>query len=229
VAGTNQPETSPWRLFPDGDALAAAAAEQVVRTLSEAVAERGRFHLVLPGGSSPRGLLVELRDRRLPWQALDLYLTDERCLPQGHAQRNDLMFDELLLPYVPLPAANLHRIPAELGPEPGAREFAELLRHTPTFDLVILGVGEDGHTASLFPGSVALDDESPAVAVCDAPKPPGSRVSMGLQRLLDSRERMVIAMGAGKRAVLERIQEGEEFPVTRARPDAWYLDGAAAP
>jgi 6-phosphogluconolactonase len=229
VAGTSQPEVSPWRLFPDGDALAAAAAEQVGRALSEAVAERGRFHLVLPGGSSPRGLLLELRDRRLPWQVMHLYLTDERCLPPGHADRNDLIFDELLLPFVPLPAANLHRIPAELGPEKGAREFAELLRHVPPFDLVILGMGEDGHTASLFPGSAALDDESPAIAVFDAPKPPAERVSLGLQRLLDARERMAIAMGAGKRAVLQRIQEGEEFPVTRARPDAWFLDGAAAP
>jgi 6-phosphogluconolactonase len=229
VAGTNQADPSAWRLFPDSDALAAALAEQVGQALSQGVAERGQFHLVLPGGSSPRGLLLELRRRRLPWQAMHLYLTDERCLPPGHAERNDLMLDELLLPHVELSSANVHRIPAELGPERGAQEFAELLRHTPPFDLVILGMGEDGHTASLFPGSAALEDESPAVAVLHAPKPPVERVSMGLQRLLSARERWVIAMGAGKRAVLQRIQAGETFPITLARPDGWYLDGDAAP
>jgi 6-phosphogluconolactonase len=216
-------------VFADGDALAAAVAERVEGALIRAVDERGRFHLVVPGGSSPRKLFLELRERRLPWPYIHLYLTDERCLPAGHAQRNDHMMDELLLPYVALPSANLHRIPAELGPEAGARRFAQLLGDAPPFDLVILGLGEDGHTASLFPGSLCLDDESPAVAVFDAPKPPSQRVSMGLRRILSARERIVMAVGAGKRPVLQRIREGEEFPVTRAGPDAWYLDAEAAP
>lgn len=229
MAGTDRPDASRWRVFADGDALAAALAEHVEGALTRAVGERGRFHLVVPGGTSPRKLFLELRERPLPWQAMHLYLTDERCLPAGHAQRNDHMMDELLLPYVALPPANLHRIPAELGPEAGARRFAELLGDAPPFDLVILGLGEDGHTASLFPGGPCLHDEGSAVAVFDAPKPPPQRVSMGLSRFLSARERIVIAAGRGKRAVLQRILEGDEFPITSARPDAWYLDAEAAP
>jgi 6-phosphogluconolactonase len=216
-------------VFPDGDTLAAALVGHIERSLYAAVSARGEFHLVLPGGGSPRGLLSLLRDRHLPWRFVHLYLTDERCLPPGDGKRNDFMIEQLLLPYVRLPYANVHRIPAELGPEAGAQAFAELLRNTPPFDLVILGMGEDGHTASLFPGSAVLDDEGAAVAVRHAPKPPVERVSLGLQRLLSARERLVIAMGVGKRPVLQRIQAGEVFPVTRAEPDVWYLDRDAAP
>ncbi len=216
-------------MFPDTDTLALALAEHIEQAVTNAVRERGEAHLVLPGGSSPRPLLMKLRELHLPWRRMHLYLTDERCLPPGHADRNDRMLDELLLPYVDLPSANLHRIPAELGAEAGAQGFAHLLQEVPRFDLVILGLGQDGHTASLFPGRAELLDDSPVVAVFDSPKPPAERVSMGVGRLLSARERIVLAAGAGKRVVLRRIQQGDSYPVTSLRPDAWYLDAEASP
>jgi 6-phosphogluconolactonase len=146
----------------------------------------------------------------------------------GHEQRNDYMLDELLLPNVALPDSNIHRFPAELGAEAGAKKFAQMLSDVPRFDLVVLGIGEDGHTASLFPASLQLEDESPAVAVHDAPKPPPERISMGLTRLLSARERIVIATGEGKRDILKLIREGKKFPITRTNPSVWYLDSAAA-
>ena len=229
MAGTNLPDQNRWLVFPDADALADAVADRVEQALTEAIRERGEFHLVLPGGTTPRKLLLELRKRQLPWRDIHLYLTDERCLPPGHEGRNDRVMDELLLSDTDLPTTNLHRIPAELGPSAGAQRFELDLRDTPPFDLVILGMGEDGHTASLFSTVAMLDDDSPAIAVFDSPKPPPERVSLGLSRLLSARERIVMAAGAGKREILRRIQAGEEFPVTRTRPDAWYLDADAAP
>lgn len=228
MVGTNQNAKARWLVFADGEALADAVASLIRRELMHAVQQRGEFHLVLPGGTSPRKLLLRLRELQLPWQATHLYLTDERCLPTGHEQRNDRMLDELLLPHVALPASNIHRIPAELGPEAGAKEFLLVLQDAPRFDLVILGMGEDGHTASLFPASQQLDDDSPVVAVFDAPKPPSERISMGLCRLLSARERIVIATGESKSETIQLIQQGLEFPVTLAKPSSWYLDLAAA-
>jgi 6-phosphogluconolactonase len=190
--------------------------------------ERGEFHLVLPGGTSPRKLLLKLRTHQLPWSSIHIYLTDERCLPIGNEQRNDYMLDELLLPFVDIPESNIHRFSAELGAEAGAKKFVQMLGDAPRFDLVVLGIGEDGHTASLFPASTQLDDNLPAIAVFDAPKPPPERISMGLTRLLSARERIVIATGEGKRDILKLIREGKKFPITRTNPSVWYLDSAAA-
>ncbi len=228
MAGTNLYAEADWLVFADGEELADALANHVEQALKQAVQERGVFHLVLPGGTSPRKLLLRLRERQLPWQDVHLYLTDERCLPVGHAQRNDQMLDELLLPHVALPDSNVHRIPGELGPTVGARHFAQILHNVPQFDLVILGMGEDGHTASLFPATPQLDDSAPSIAVFNAPKPPPERISMGLTRLLSARERIVIATGDGKREIIQRIREGIEFPITLAKPSAWYLDSLAA-
>lgn len=228
MVGTNLNAKSDWLVFADGEELADAVASHVKQALKQAVQERGEFHLVLPGGTSPRKLLLRLREIEFPWQAIHIYLTDERCLPVGHEQRNDQMLDELLLPYVLLPDSNLHRIPGELGPEVGARQLVHTLSDVPQFDLVILGMGEDGHTASLFPASPQLNATAPAVAVFDAPKPPYERISMGMTRLLGARERIVIATGEGKHQIIQCIREGMDFPITRAKPSAWYLDSAAA-
>lgn len=224
MVGTNQNAKADWLVFADGESLADAVTDHIERALQKAVDEHGEFHLVLPGGTSPRKLLLRLRERQLPWENIHIYLTDERCLPAGHEQRNDFMLDELLLPHVVIPESNLHRIPGELGPEVGTKQFLQVLCDAPQFDLVILGMGEDGHTASLFPASPQQDELSPAVAVYDAPKPPSERISMGMTRLLSARERIVIATGEGKQKIIQSIRDGEEFPITQTKPSAWYLD-----
>ena len=169
-----------------------------------------------------------MRGYDLPWQSLHLYPSDERCVPVGDPERNDRLIDELLVDQLTLPPANLHRIPAELGPEMGATQFSRLLRKTPPFDVVFLSAGPDGHTASLFPGHSVLADERSVVPVWGAPKPPPQRVSIGYSRLLAARQRIVMVTGSEKRELAEQVQRGVDLPVTRVQPTGWYLDGEAA-
>ena len=216
------------RAFLDPDVLARTLADDLAQYIRAAVAARGECHFVFPGGRSPRRVLELMRGYDLPWQSLHLYPSDERCVPVGDPERNDRLIDELLVDQLTLPPANLHRIPAELGPEMGATQFSRLLRKTPPFDVVFLSAGPDGHTASLFPGHSVLADERSVVPVWGAPKPPPQRVSIGYSRLLAARQRIVMVTGSEKRELVEQVQRGVDLPVTRVQPTGWYLDGEAA-
>jgi 6-phosphogluconolactonase len=215
-------------VFPDPVILAHALADELAHCVRAAVTARGICHLVFPGGRSPRLVLELLRERDLPWPALHLYPSDERCVAAGDPERNDLLVAELLLDTVPTLPVHLYSIPAELGPEEGAAQFSQLLARTPPFDIALLGAGPDGHTASLFSNHPALEDQRPAVPVLRAPKPPSERVTISLGRLLAARQRIVIATGLEKQAMLRRIQRGADFPVARLQPTRWYLDSASA-
>lgn len=215
-------------LFPDGEALAHAAAQAVAESATAAIETRGAFHLVLAGGSTPRRCYEILRDMMVDWAHVHIYFGDERCLPSGDGGRNDVMAEASLLSHVPVPEAQVHRIPAELGPEAGAAAYAELLSAVPRIDLVLLGMGEDGHTASLFPGNAALQDERLAVPVLGAPKPPPQRISMGYGALNGARRRVILVSGSGKCDALQRIKAGEPLPVARLADSDWFVDVAAA-
>lgn len=211
-----------WQVYDSEALLVSAVTDLIEARLRQAISEKAQFHLVFPGGRSIVPVLQALSNRTLTWQGVHLYLTDERCVSRGDTERNDRLVDEFLLSSIPADPPVLHRIPAELGPDKGAEEFARQLGATPAFDLVLLGLGEDGHTASLFPDS--LDDEpTEVVAVHHSPKPPAGRVSLGYARLVSARERVVLAMGETKRAVIRRIRAGELFPVVKARPDRWFI------
>jgi 6-phosphogluconolactonase len=199
--------------------LADALAEQIIA----AVADRGFCHMVFPGGRSPRQVLERLREQDIPWGALHLYPSDERCVPVGNPERNDRLVDELLFNHVSLPPENLHRIPAELGPEEGALRYSDLLDKTPRFDIVLLGMGLDGHTASLFPNHPALRDMRQAVPVWNAPKPPSLRVSIGLKRLTDALTRLVIVLGNGKYKLMNSLESLSDTPVVLIQPTAWFV------
>lgn len=215
-------------VFPNPETLARALADDLVQHIRTAVAARGVCHCVFPGGRSPRRVMELLREQDLPWKALHLYPSDERCVPLGDSERNDRLIAELFLGQVPLPPTHLHSIPAELGPEEGATWFSQLLAQTPPFDIALLGVGPDGHTASLFPGHPALADERPAVPVWHAPIPPLERVSLGLGRLLAARSRIVVVTGREKRGLIGQLQRGADLPVVQVEPTGWYLDTQAA-
>ncbi len=217
-------------VFPDANMLAAEVARQVIRNCKQAVAERGIFHWVLAGGNTPKKCYELLCDAGLDWDRMHVWFGDERCLPVGHAGRNDAMADVALLSHVPIPPARIHRIPAELGPENAAEDYAALLADAPPMDLILLGMGEDGHTASLFPGhTVALADEHLAVSVLNAPKPPSERVSMGYSVLNRARKRIVMVVGSGKREALQHIRDGERLPAARLVACEWYVDEDANP
>lgn len=215
---------SEFRFYPNPDSLAEALADELAMHILAAVADRGVCHMVFPGGRSPYRVLERLREKDLPWNALHLYPSDERCVPVGDPERNDLLIDELLLNHVLLPPENLHRIPAELGPEEGAIRFSQLLKSTPPFDIVLTGMGTDGHIASLFPNHPALSDDRDAVPVLAAPKAPTSRVSIGLERLKRGYSRRVVAMGAAKRGLFKNQSQFKASPVMRLNATIWCSD-----
>lgn len=212
-----------FHFFHDPDSLAETLADDLEKLISEAVAVREVCHMVFPGGRSPYRVLEKLRDRDLPWKNLHLYPSDERCVSLGDPERNDRLIDELIINHVPLPQENLRRIPAESGPEEGADRYSALLEKTPCFDIALLGMGEDGHTASLFPDHPAMHDRRQAVPVFNSPKPPSSRVSIGLNRLTEASNRFVIVIGADKIRFLNSLKSFRGTPVELIKPTAWYI------
>lgn len=209
--------------YSDAELLAEALADELAKHIITAVADRGVCHMVFPGGHSPYQALERLREQDIPWGMLHLYPSDERCVPVGNPERNDRVIDELLFNYVSLPPENLHRIPAELGPEEGALRYSDLLDKIPRFDIVLLGMGLDGHTASLFPNHPAMRDMRQAVPVRNAPKPPSLRVSIGLRRLTDAPTRLVIVLGTGKYKLLNSLESLCDTPVALIQPTLWFV------
>ena len=216
------PQRVRWHGFPDLDALLTEAASRIAAAARRAIRERGRFLVVLAGGETPRGAYRLLRDVSADWSRWQVYFGDERCLPPDDPARNSRMAGEMLLDRVPIPPSEVHCIPAERGAHAAAAAYADSLRGIVLFDLVLLGLGEDGHTASLFPGrdwGTALDAPD-VLAVFDAPKPPPERVSLSAARLGRSREVMFLVAGAAKRAALQRWRGGEVIPAAAIAPVA---------
>lgn len=244
------------RVFDSTEKLNAVAAEHITTAAIGALAERGRFLLVLAGGETPRGVYARLASEyaeRIDWKRVHVFWGDERCVAPDHAQSNYGMANDSLLRRVNLPAANVHRIQGEESAESAAmmydRELADFFRApTPAgldsesaFDLVLLGVGEDGHTASLFPDSPAL-----AAAGWAAPaRAPGSasvveRVTLTLPAINAARECLFLVAGAAKRHVVQQILSSSAavddggsplLPAARVRPrgrSVWFLDAEAA-
>ncbi len=217
-----------FEVLPDAESVAQAGADYISEQIIACIEARDACHVALPGGSTPARCLELLSRKQLPWHKIHWYIGDERCCPVGHADRNDTMIEQQLWSRIDAPAANLHPIPAELGPDAAAAQYAALIDGIGTLDIVVLGMGEDGHTASLFPGNPALESGLSAVAVFDAPKPPAERVSLGLTTLQSARRRLVLVSGSGKRDALARARQGEPLPVNRIGPSHWLVDRAAA-
>jgi len=213
----------------DAEMLAAAVAQRIVVLAAQAIAARGAFRIALAGGNTPRRCYELLRDMAVDWQRVHVYYGDERCLPRGDPGRNDSMAQQAWLDHVAVPADNVHAIPAELGAEAAAAEYAKLLEPALPLDIVLLGMGEDGHTASLFPGNPATEQEDAVVAVFDAPKPPPQRVSLGMPTLNAAREKIFLVAGEGKREALGKIARGIALPAARIARAEWHVDGAALP
>lgn len=226
-----QPE---WRVFADADTLVAALANVLCAEAEADIAARGVFHLVLAGGSTPRTLYRALADRRAGNAHWQVWYGDERCLPAGHPGRNSVMSEAAWLAASNIPPENRRPIPAELGAVEAAARYAGWLKGVADFDVVLLGMGEDGHTASLFPdhnwgGAPGSQD---VLAVYAAPKPPPERVSLSATRLGRSRRVWFVITGSGKREALTRWKNGETLPVSAVRGKldtvAW-VDAAAWP
>jgi len=223
-----------WRVFADAGALVAALADALCADADAAIAARRAFHLVLAGGSTPRELYRALADRHAGDAHWHVWYGDERCLPVDHPERNSVMIEAAWLAASSIPPGNRRPIPAELGVAEAAARYAGWLKDVVDFDVVLLGMGEDGHAASLFPGHDWGDAPgSPDVlAVLDAPKPPPERVSLSAARLNRSRRVWFAITGSGKHEALLRWRRGETLPVSAVRgrqQTAVWLDTAAWP
>ena len=223
-----------WHVYANPDQLIEAVANAIAVQAVRAISAAGRFLIVLAGGSTPRPIYARLVELDTPWKQWHVYFTDERCLPVGHPQRNDFMAREVWLDRVSIPAGQIHAIPAELGPDAGAKKYARELASVRIFDLTLLGLGEDGHTASLFSadpteGEPGAPDVLPVHA---APKPPASRVTLSAARLAWSNSVQLIVTGEEKRDVLTRLRNGANMPIRSVNPENGidlFLDKSAAP
>lgn len=211
-----------WHATADELALQQAANEIILASAAQAIYRSGQFHLVLAGGNTPRRIYHGLRSARTEWSSWHIYFGDERCLPPADPARNSRMAGEVWLDHVSIPRSQLHAIPAELGAFQAARLYAETLRTVANFDLVLLGLGEDGHTASLFPGhDWGTASGSPdTLAVLDAPKPPPQRVSLSAARLNRSRKVTFLVNGESKHRAVDMWRGGSDIPARAIMPAA---------
>ena len=203
-----------WQYFPDAAAVAAAATALIQSAADAAVSARGEFRLVLAGGTTPNNVYRQLAASPVEWSHWQIYFGDERCLPAADPGRNSTMAAAAWLDQSGIPPQNVHPIPAELGPAAAAQRYAALIAAARPFDMVLLGMGEDGHTASLFPGHVHPAGEQ-VHAVSGAPKPPPDRVSLSREALSDSRDVLILITGTGKREAVQRWRAGEDLPIAR--------------
>ena len=211
-----------WHAVADAPALQKAAIETILHSAAKAIRERGKFHFVLAGGNTPRGIYHALCAVQTDWSAWHIYFGDERCVPLDDPARNSRMAAEVWLDRVPVPPLQMHTIPAELGAAAAARMYAGILQTVGEFDLVLLGLGEDGHTASLFPDhELETAHGSPdTLAIFDAPKPPPQRVSLSAARLSRAREVVFLISGESKRGAVAAWRAGKDIPARAIMPGA---------
>jgi 6-phosphogluconolactonase len=202
-----------WFSFDSQQAINETATALILQKAQEAIASRGRFLLVLAGGSTPKSVYEMLRSANADWANWHIYYNDDRCLPVDHPDRNSLMAEQAWLAHVAIPKSQIHAIPTELGPVEGAKAYAQTLAGLPEFDLVLLGLGEDGHTASLFPGQ-QWDDSVDAFPVFDTPKPPPERVSISRARLSRAHQVLFLVTGAGKQQAVNDWRQGVAIPAS---------------
>lgn len=216
----NLRQQSRWHLYPATSSLEYAAAQAIFNASQQAIRRHGAFHLVLAGGTTPRRVYELLRPLDTNWGAWHIYFGDERCLPADHVDRNSRMAAQSLLEHVKIPASQIHIIPAEKGADAAASAYAHTLSKIDMFDLVILGLGEDGHTASLFPGHDwgTSPHASASLAVHDAPKPPPERVSLSAHRLSQTRQLIFLVSGSAKQQAIGDWRKGKEIPAVAIAP-----------
>jgi 6-phosphogluconolactonase len=236
------------RVFSNTDVMNRAIFDHMMRILRESVAQRGRFVIALSGGRTPARLYALWgqahagKNGQTPWDKVHLFWGDERYVPKDDPLSNYHMTREALIDEVPIPAANVHALPTELPtPEEAAKAYEEELRKffgdaPPVFDLQLLGLGTEGHTASIFPGSPALTETKRWVMAVEAPANPPHRITFTLPVLNIGRNTFFLVTGADKREIITAIrQEADpatsQYPAARvqpANPPIWYLDDRAA-
>ena len=230
---------------PDDESVAQRAAEEIVRALERAREQRGVAHLALSGGTTPGRTYELLAARREALDGVELWFADERCVPPDDEQSNYLLVRRTLIDAAELPAERVHRMRGELGPEQGAAAYSqELLQRLggdggggspPVLDVIVLGIGPDGHVASLFPGAATLDASCGELAqgVRDSPKPPPERITLSLAVLRAARGCLLLATGAAKSDAVSAMlgEPSKHVPASLLRRErlSVIVDDDAAP
>ncbi len=207
-----------WHAYPSLQILQQEACSMILEIAEKAIEKTGIFRIVLAGGSTPKGLYERLGKEKSEWASWKIYFGDERCLPPDHPERNSLMAFDSWLSLVDIPEENIHVIEAELGPEEGASRYRQMLKGTGEFDFVLLGLGEDGHTASLFPGKKW--QEGDVIAVHDAPKPPPERISLSPSRLSLAKKVCFLVSGGSKKQAVSDWRSGKPIPASFIAPES---------
>jgi 6-phosphogluconolactonase len=231
------------RVLADPEALAKAARDEIAHAILAAVGERDRCDLVLSGGSTPRRTHELLAAVELPWDKVHVFFGDERCVPPDHADSNWLMARETLIQRARIPDANVHRIAGERDPEDAAADAEDVIQEhfalrpgeMPRFDVVLLGMGADGHTASLFPGTNAIEESTRLVVANHVEKLSAWRVTMTFPVFEAARRVIFLVGGADKAAMVRSATVQRPSPATpiagRVRPRGggllWLVDVAA--
>lgn len=231
------------KVLADPPAVALAVAEMFLDSAREAIVRQGRFTVALSGGSTPRALYELLATDgfigRVDWANVQIFFADERCVPPDDPQSNYGMVREILLRHLPMSEENIHRMKGEIDPQTAAIEYGQLLKQIfgeGGLDLVLLGMGEDGHTASLFPHTAALAENHHRCTANYVEKLKAWRLTMTAMFINRSREAVMLVTGQNKAKTLQQVMEEapdpQTFPVQMIRPlDGpvhWMLDAAAA-
>lgn len=247
IVGDMKPVAVTPQVLDDLEALSQSAVAHVLDVANKAIATRGVFHIALAGGGTPRRLYELLaapeHRRATEWSRWEVWFGDERCVPAEHADSNYRMAREALLDHVPIPAEQVHPMVHNADrPEEDAAAYAEALQttlttagDTPIFDLILLGMGDDGHTASLFPGSDILEVRDRSVAAVYVAAKESWRISLTYPVLERASELMFLVAGAAKAPVIARVLGAPtaeaHYPVEGIAAGgkvSWYLDKAAA-
>ncbi|HEX5391825.1 MAG TPA: 6-phosphogluconolactonase [Rhodocyclaceae bacterium] len=209
-----------WLPVHDRHALAQAALSHILSAANLALNSRGRFLFVLAGGETPKQVYSLLPHAATDWGKWHLYFSDERRLPADDERRNSTMARHYWLDKVNIPATQIHPIPAELDAAHAVRAYTETLRRVGEFDLVLLGLGEDGHTASLFPGHDwgSTVNSHDVLSVSDAPKPPPERITLSAARLSRSRQVLFLVAGEEKHQAVTAWRKGDPIPARSISP-----------
>ncbi len=224
---------------PDAGTVAQRAAEHITRALAAARAERGAAHLALSGGTTPGATFELLGGEPEALAGTQIWFADERCVPPEDEESNFLLAERTLLGPAKIAPEAVHRMRGELGPDEGAAayaaELAALGAAPPVLDLIVLGIGPDGHVASLFPGAGTLDagEDTVALGVSDSPKPPPERITLSLPVLRAARGCLLLATGAGKADAVSAMlgEPTRHVPASLLRRERLtvIVDDAAAP
>lgn len=205
-----------WQQLANAEQVAAEASQHILIAANQAIQTRDCFRIVLAGGNTPEQTYALLSKANTNWSKWHIYYGDERCLPEEDAERNSKMAARAWLDTVAIPPSQIHPIPAQLGAIAAARRYTEIIQPILPFDLVLLGLGEDGHTASLFSNQVHSPHEL-VHPIFNAPKPPAERVSLSVAALNQNRKLIFLITGRNKREAVAAWQRGDNLPVAQIR------------